>query len=149
MGFYNYFQIPMFMQIKGTLIYVQVHLNSNTRILFSFALKPRHDFLKSDNHVLLHITPNWLFRSPGRLSDPYEGALHTKSRPSRKFTQGDGYSKFPHAPFLQRRCKGLFPSSLYAFCKNFLLISHLSLGTASLLSACEFDPVLSQRARVK
>ena len=58
MDFYNYFQIPMFMQIKGTLIYVQVQLNSTTRILFSFALKPRHDFLKSDNHVLLHTTPN-------------------------------------------------------------------------------------------
>ena len=149
MGFYNYFQIPMFMQIKGTLIYVQVQLNSTTRILFSFALKPRHDFLKSDNHVLLHIRPNWLFRSPGRFSDPYEGALHTKSRPSRKFTQGDGYSKFSHAPFLQRRCKVLFPSSLYAFFKNFLPISHLSLGTGSLLSACEFHPVFSQRARVK
>ena len=79
----------------------------------------------------------------------YEGVLHTKSRPSRKFTQGDGYSKFFHAPFLQRRCKVLFPSSLYAFFKNFLPISHLSLGTGSLLSACEFHPVFSQRARVK
>ena len=46
MGFYIYFQVPMSMQIKATLIYIQVHLHPKTRIPFSFTLKHVMTFSK-------------------------------------------------------------------------------------------------------